>query len=101
MTIDEFITLFQSGKIMVHVHNQIEKTSVLNFLKISVFPDSKYNFKFDPDYQYVGIDDDLKDICGWRNYKLQGADSIEYEEFCSIVYGQEESIDEKSILSLL
>ena len=101
MTIDEFITLFQSGKIMVHVHNQREKAPVLDFLRASVFQHSQYNFTFDPDYQYVGIDDDLKDICCWRNYELQGADSIEYEEFCSIIYGQEDLVDEKSILSLL
>ena len=101
MTLDEFITLFQNRKLAVHVNNQVEKTDVLRFMRMSIFQHGKYDLPFDPDYQYVGIDDDLKDICGWRNYKLQGADSIEYEEFCSIVYGQEESIDEKSILSLL
>lgn len=101
MTLDEFVVSFKKRKIMVHVHNQIEKTSVLNFLKASVFPDSKYNIEFDPYYQYVGTDDDLKDICGWRNYKLQGADSVEYEEFIAIIDEHGESIDEKSILSLL
>ena len=101
MTIDEFITLFQSGKIMVHVYNQIEKTSVLNFLKISVFTDSKYNFKFDPDYQYVGIDKGLKDLCCWRDCRLNDADGIEYDEFLYIIEGLDNAVDEKSILSLL
>ena len=101
MTIDEFITLFQSGKIRVHVHNQREKSHVLDFLRASVFQHSQYNFTFDPDYQYVGIDDDLKDICCWRNYELEGADSVEYEELITIIDGCGESIDEKAILSLL
>lgn len=101
MTLDEFVDLFKKQKIMVHVHNQIEKTSVLNFLKASVFPDSKYNFKFDPDYQCVGIDDDLEDICGWRDPACVGADNIEYDEFIAIVDEHEVLTDEKSILSLL
>ena len=101
MTRDEFIILFQSCKIMVHIHNQIEKTSVLDFLRASIFKFSKYDLTFDPDYQYVGMDTYRKDICCWRSCITAGADSIEYDEFCSIIYGQEDLVDGKSILSLL
>lgn len=101
MTLDEFITLFQNRKLAVHVNNQVEKTDVLRFMRASIFQHGKYDLPFDPDYQYVGRSISGQDVNCWRSPINTGADSIEYDEFCSIVYGQEESIDEKSILSLL
>lgn len=101
MTLDEFITLFKNRKITVHVHNQIEKTDVLRFVRTSVFHHSLYDLAFDPDYQYVGISKGCTHVCCWHNPALAGADSIEYDEFCAIVDWQEETVDEKSILSLL
>ena len=101
MTLDEFITLFQKRKLAVHVNNQVEKTDVLRFMRTSIFQHGKYDLPFDPDYQYVGKSGRDEDVQCWINPTRLGASSIEYEEFCSIVYGQEETIDEKSILSLL
>ena len=101
MTLDEFITLFQNRKLAVHVNNQVEKTDVLRFMRTSIFQHGKYDLPFDPDYQYVGKSGRDEDVQCWINPTRLGASSIEYEEFCSIVYGQEETIDEKSILSLL
>ena len=101
MTLDEFITLFQNRKLAVHVKNQTEKTTVLSFVRTSVFQHSRYDLPFDSDFQYVGLNRSRGDVNCWDNPARLGADSIEYEEFCSIVYGQEEPIDEKSILSLL
>lgn len=101
MTLDEFITLFKNRELAVHVNNQVEKTDVLRFMRTSIFQHSKYDLPFDSDFQYVGLTSYRDDVNCWSNPAHQGADSIEYEEFCSIIYGQEESIDEKSILSLL
>ena len=101
MTLDEFITLFQNRKLAVHVNNQVEKTDVLRFMRTSIFQHSKYDLPFDPDYQYVGLGISRQDVNCWRNPINAGADSIEYDEFCSIIYGQEDLVDEKSILSLL
>ena len=101
MTLDEFITLFQNRKLAVHVNNQVEKTDVLRFMRTSIFQHGKYDLPFDPDYQYVGKSGRDEDVQCWINPTRLGASSIEYDEFCSIIYGQEESIDEKSILSLL
>ena len=101
MTLDEFITLFQNRKLAVHVNNQVEKTDILRFMRTSMFQHGKYDLPFDPDYQYVGKSGRDEDVQCWINPTRLGASSIEYEEFCSIVYWQEETIDEKSILSLL
>lgn len=101
MTLDEFITLFQNRKLAVHVNNQVEKRTVLSFVRTSIFKHSRYDLPFDSDFQYVGLNNARDDVNSWHNPARAGAVSIEYDEFCSIVYGQEESIDEKSILSLL
>lgn len=101
MTLDEFITLFKNRKIAVHVNNSIEKTTVLSFVRTSIFKHSRYDLPFDPDFPYVGLDSSRGDVNCWRNPTRAGADGIEYDEFCFIVDGQEESVDEKSILSLL
>lgn len=101
MTLDEFLTLFKNRKIAVHVNNQMEKTNVLSFVRTSILEHSRYDLPFDSNFQYVGLTYARDDVHCWNNPARIGADSIEYEEFCSIVYGQEESIDEKSILSLL
>ena len=101
MSLDEFITLFQNRKLAVHVNNQVEKTDVLRFMRMYMFPHSKYDLPFDSDYPYVGLSIGRQDVNCWRTPTRAGADGVEYEEFCSIIYGQEELIDEKSILSLL
>ena len=101
MTLDEFITLFQNRKLAVHVKNQTEKTTVLSFVRTSIFKHSRYDLPFDSDFQYVGLNNARDDVNSWHNPARVGADSIEYDEFCSIIYGQEDLIDEKSILSLL
>lgn len=101
MTLDEFITLFKNRKLAIHVNNQVEKTTVLSFVRTSIWTHSSYDLPFDPDYQYVGKSGRDEDVQCWINPARFGASSIEYDEFCSIIYGQEESIDEKSILSLL
>ena len=101
MTLDEFITLFQNRKLAVHVNNQTEKTTVLSFVRTSILTHSSYDLPFDSDFQYVGLNNARDDVNCWGNPARRGADSIEYEEFCSIVYEQEDLVDEKSILSLL
>ena len=101
MTLDEFVALFKNRKIAVHVNNQMEKTNVLSFVRTSIFKHSKYDLEFASDFPYVGLDSSRGDVNCWRNPTRAGADSIEYDEFCFIVDGQEETIDEKSILSLL
>ena len=101
MTLDEFVALFTKRKIAVHVHNQIEKTAVLSFLKASIFQHSKYDLPFDSRYQYVGVNSDREDINCWKNPTYTGADIIELDEFFHIIENCEESVDEKSILSLL
>lgn len=101
MTLDEFITLFQNRKLAVHVKNQTEKTTVLSFVRTSIVAHSIYDLPFDSDFQYVGLTHDRDDVNCWHNPARVGADSIEYDEFCSIIYGQEDLVDEKSILSLL
>ena len=101
MTLDEFITLFQNRKLAVHVKNQTEKTTVLSFVRTSILTHSSYDLPFDSYFQYVGFGRSSRDVNCWSNPAHIGADSIEYDEFCSIIYGQEEVVDEKSILSLL
>ena len=101
MTLDEFVALFKNRKITVHVHNQIEKTAVLSFLKTSIFQHSKYDLPFDSGYQYVGVTSDREDINCWKNPTYMGADIIELDEFLYIIENRDDAIDEKSILSLL
>lgn len=101
MTLDEFITLFQNRKLAVHVNSQVEKTDVLRFMRTSIFQHGTYDLPFDPYYQYVGKSGRYEDVQCLHDPTEIGASSIEYDEFCSIIYGQEETIDEKSILSLI
>ena len=101
MTLDEFIKLFNRRKIMVHVNNQLEKAEALKLVRTYVFTKTGYDVPFDPDYQYIGVTRGRDNICCWCNPDTVNARSVEYGEFCAIVYGQEETVDEKSIISLL
>lgn len=99
MSLDEFLDEFKKTRVMVKVENQDEKRHVVDFMEHAIECDCPYITPFDPDYPHVGWH--IYHLCGYCNPSREYASSISYAEFCAIIEGVEECVDEKSILSLL
>lgn len=101
MTLDEFAKLFRARKLMVHINDQPEKSDALRLVYTYMCTEKGYDAPFDEEFQYIGFNRAKNDICCWHNPADVNANIIEYEELCDIVYGRDDHLDEKSILSLI
>lgn len=99
MTFAEFIDNFTDERAFVRVHNNVEKSEVVQILENSIDIERPYTKLFDEEYPYVGWFDDH--ICGYNHALCKDGD-MEYDEFMSIYRGDMcTEVDIQSLMELL